>query len=491
MRVNLNPSYIPRRASGSATGIRNFGTQVIYTWAVQGMPEQIVADVAITVSELNRQSRVLLERGMARLWVHGEVSNLAKPASGHFYFSLKDETAQIRCAWFRQRQRAPAQRIRDGEQVLVLGRVSIYEPRGDYQFIVEQVEPAGEGELRRRFEGLKKKLAAEGLFDGERKRPLPLLPRRIGVVTSPTGAAIRDILTVLRRRFPSIPVVIYPSPVQGDAAVPGLVTALGAAERRAECDVLILARGGGSLEDLWAFNEEALARAIAACPIPIVSGVGHEVDVTIADFAADVRAPTPSGAAELVAPDQLEWQRSFHGHSARLALQMRRRMETAFQTCDWLSRRLNQCSPAARLRQQSERLRNLSRALAGAMRHDFTRRGRRLDYMCGRVLACAPSRRLEKASRHLAELHAGLLRHGRVSVERLGTRLKLAERALHSVSPLATLTRGYAIVTEAATGRVLMDASNAAPGTIIDARLARGSFRATVARSGQQNDDEP
>ena len=451
--------------------------------------EQTVAEGAITVSELNRQTRLLLERGMARLWVHGEISNLARPASGHLYFGLKDEAAQIRCAWFRQRQRAATNRIRDGDQVLVLGRVSIYEPRGEYQFIVEQVEPAGEGELRRRFDLLKKKLAAEGLFDSDRKRPLPLLPRRIGVITSPSGAAIRDILTVLRRRFPSIPVVIYPSPVQGDAAVPGLIAALDRAARRNECDVLIIGRGGGSLEDLWAFNEEALARAMRSCPIPIVSGVGHEVDVTIADFAADVRAPTPSGAAELVAPDQLEWQRSLVGLSARLALQMRRRLGNAFQAFDWLSRRLNQCSPASRLRQQSERLRDLTRALAGAMRHEFTRRGRLLDQICSRVLAGAPLRRLERTSRRGADLQTRLLRLGPLPVERLRMRLRLAERALQSVSPLATLTRGYAIVTDVETGHVLIDAATVAPGRAVRAQLARGSVQATVTRSEGEADE--
>jgi len=456
---------------------------------VREILEQTVAEGAITVSELNRQTRLLLERGMARLWVHGEISNLARPASGHLYFGLKDEAAQIRCAWFRQRQRAATNRIRDGDQVLVLGRVSIYEPRGEYQFIVEQVEPAGEGELRRRFDLLKKKLAAEGLFDSDRKRPLPLLPRRIGVITSPSGAAIRDILTVLRRRFPSIPVVIYPSPVQGDAAVPGLIAALDRAARRNECDVLIIGRGGGSLEDLWAFNEEALARAMRSCPIPIVSGVGHEVDVTIADFAADVRAPTPSGAAELVAPDQLEWQRSLVGLSARLALQMRRRLGNAFQAFDWLSRRLNQCSPASRLRQQSERLRDLTRALAGAMRHEFTRRGRLLDQICSRVLAGAPLRRLERTSRRGADLQTRLLRLGPLPVERLRMRLRLAERALQSVSPLATLTRGYAIVTDVETGHVLIDAATVAPGRAVRAQLARGSVQATVTRSEGEADE--
>jgi len=456
---------------------------LLYTAAVREIPPTRVADSALTVSELNRQVRLLLERDLARLWVQGEISNLARPASGHLYFSLKDETAQIRCAWFRQRQRAPTHRISDGDQVRVLGRVSLYEARGDYQLIAEQVEPAGEGELRRRFDALKKKLAAEGLFDAERKRPLPLLPRRIGVVTSPTGAAIRDILTVLRRRFPAIPVVIYPSPVQGDAAAPALLAALDVAIRRNECDVLIIARGGGSLEDLWAFNDEALARAICACPVATVCGVGHEVDVTIADFAADVRAPTPSGAAELVAPDQLEWQRAFEAHAGRLASQMGRHLENAFQAVDWLSRRLTQCSPAVHLRQQAERLRDLGKALAGAVRHDFTRRGRQLDQITGRLLSRAPTRRLESTSQRVRELHARLLRRGAVSIERLQTRLKGAERALNSVSPLATLTRGYAIVTDAESGRVLMDAADAAAGTTVKARLARGGLAATVTQS--------
>ena len=453
---------------------------VLYTAPMQPIPQQIVAETAITVSELNRQARLLLEAGIARLWVQGEISNLARPASGHFYFSLKDETAQVRCAWFRQRQRVPTHRLKDGDHVLARGRVSLYEARGDYQFIVDQVEPAGEGELQRRFEALKKKLAAEGLFDAARKRPLPLLPRRIGLITSPTGAAVRDILTVLRRRFPAIPVVIYPSPVQGDAAAPGLIAALDLAVRRNECDVLIIGRGGGSLEDLWAFNEESLARAISACPIPIVSGVGHEIDVTIADFAADVRAPTPSGAAELVTPDQLEWQRALDTLSARLAQQTRRRLENGFQALDWMSRRLNQCSPAARVRQQAGRLKELNKALAGAMRHDFTRRGRLLDQARSRFLARSPVQRLERTSQRLALVHARLSRCGTRTVERLHTRLRFAERALNSVSPLATLTRGYAIVTDEATGRVLMDSEATAPGQVVKARLARGSVRATV-----------
>lgn len=442
-------------------------------------------DAAITVSQLNREVRILLEQNLARLWVEGEISNLARPASGHVYFTLKDDGAQVRCAWFRQRRRGSQVALQNGDKMFVLGRVSLYEPRGDYQLIVEQVEGAGEGELRRRFEILKKKLAAEGLFDAERKRPLPTVPQRIGVITSPSGAAIRDILTVCRRRFPSIPVVIYPAAVQGSAATGELVSALRAAGRRRECDVLIIGRGGGSLEDLWAFNEEAVARAIAACPIPTVSAVGHEIDFTIADFVADMRAPTPSGAAELVAPDQAEWLRSCAACTSRLTLQIRRYLDNDAQALDWLARRLRQASPALRVRQQHARLDHLVKALGGAMRHDFTRRGRALDRLGSRFLACSPVTRLERAGQRLQGLEPRLARAARVALERAGARLRGAERALSSVSPLATLERGYAIVTDPATGRVLRDAGHISAGAPVTARLARGRIHATV------NETEP
>jgi exodeoxyribonuclease VII large subunit len=449
------------------------------------MPREAALDAAITVSQLNREVRILLEQNIARLWVEGEISNLARPASGHVYFTLKDDGAQVRCAWFRQRQRGARVALQNGDKMLVLGRISLYEPRGDYQLIVEQVEAAGEGELRRRFEILKKKLAAEGLFDAERKRPLPVVPARIGVVTSPSGAAIRDILTVCRRRFPSIPVVIYPAAVQGSAAIPELVAALRTAGQRMECDVLIIGRGGGSLEDLWAFNDEAVARAIAASPIPTVSAVGHEIDFTIADFVADVRAPTPSGAAELVAPDQAEWLRSCAACTSRLTLQIRRYLDNNSQALDWLARRLRQASPSRRVRQQRARLDSLTRALGGAMRHDFTRRGRALDRLGARFLACSPATRLERAGQRLDALQPRLGRAARVAVERAGARLRQAERALRSVSPLATLDRGYAIVTDSATGRLLRDAGHIKAGTAVTARLARGRIHATV------NDTEP
>jgi exodeoxyribonuclease VII large subunit len=279
-----------------------------------------------TISRLNREARVLLERGLGSLWLEGEISNLSRPSSGHWYFSLKDEAAQVRCAMFRQRNLLVRFPVRDGSHVLARGRVSLYEARGEFQVVVEHLEEAGEGLLRRRFEELKARLGAEGLFDSRHKQPLPRLPGRIGVITSPTGAALRDILHILRRRFPAVPVLIYPVAVQGEAAPREIEQALRLASARRDCDVLIVARGGGSLEDLWAFNDEAVARAIFACPIPIVSGVGHEVDFTIADLVADERAPTPSGAAERVVPDRAEWLRGFALASQRVQSATRRRL---------------------------------------------------------------------------------------------------------------------------------------------------------------------
>jgi exodeoxyribonuclease VII large subunit len=389
---------------------------------------------ALSVSQLNRQAKALLESGLARLWVQGEISNLVRPASGHLYFRLKDESAQIAAAFFRNRQRGPTISFKNGDHVLAFGQVSLYEARGDYQLIVEQIEPAGEGVLKRRYEALKKKLADEGLFDEDRKQAIPELPRRIGVVTSPSGAAIRDILTILGRRFPAVPVVIYPSAVQGDAAAPELVAALQSAVNRDECDVIILTRGGGSLEDLWAFNDEQLARSIAASPIPVVSAVGHEIDFTIADFVADVRAPTPSAAAEMVVPDREEWLRSLDALLARTARQGRRTLEDRGQALDWLQRRLVAASPAVRAQQSISRLTRIRQRLAAA---------------------------------------------GRRAVSEPGHSLRVVARALDAVSPLATLDRGYAIVTDAG-GKALMRARDVKQGDDIRARLAEGELIATI-----------
>jgi exodeoxyribonuclease VII large subunit len=432
-----------------------------------------------SVSRLNREVRVLLERGFGSLWLEAEISNLAKPSSGHWYFSLKDATAQVRCCMFRQRNMLCVFAARDGQKVLVRARIGLYEPRGEYQLVIDHMEDAGLGALKRQFEELSAKLAAEGLFAPERKRSLPALPKRIGVITSPSGAAIRDILHVLARRFAAVPVLIYPVAVQGAAAAAEIVAAVRSAGRRAECDVLILARGGGSLEDLWAFNDEALARAIVASPIPIVSGVGHEIDVTIADFAADVRAPTPSAAAELAVPDGEEWLASLARLARRLQRGLLRRVEAQRERLRWLIGRAALVSPSARLSQQTQRLDDLEQRLSRALRQILADRGSLLGERRSRLWQLSPVAQLRStAARHaalFARLRAAAL--ARLHLER--ERLSPLVRTLNAVSPLATLERGYAIVSREG-GGILLDARDAPPGTIIEARLAVGKLRAKV-----------
>jgi exodeoxyribonuclease VII large subunit len=390
-----------------------------------------------TVSRLNREVRLLVETGLGALWIEGEVSNLARPASGHVYFSLKDAGAQVRCVLWRSAAVKLSFAPQNGMQLLIRARISVYEPRGEYQLVVDFAEEAGEGALRRRFEELKARLRNEGLFEAAAKRPLPQLPHRIGVITSPSGAAIRDILHVLERRCSTVPVVIYPVPVQGEGAAHKIAAALELANQRAECDVLILARGGGSLEDLWSFNEEIVARAIRASAIPVVSGVGHEVDFTIADFAADRRAPTPSGAAEIVVPDAAEWLARLNKDAGRLHNAMARRLALKAERLDWQVRRLTVAHPGNRLRQLSQRL---------------------------------------------DELELRLRRAARAGLERLAARTDAAARTLQMVSPLATLERGYAIVARVPDGAILREAGQVEPGDKIEITLARGSLRARVTR---------
>ena len=366
------------------------------------------ATAAISVSQLNRRVKTLIEQGMARLWVEGEISNLSRPASGHIYLSLKDDTAQVSAAWFRQRQRGPAIGFKNGDRVLAYGRVSIYEARGNYQLIIEQMEAAGEGVLKRRFDALKLKLAGEGLFDEDRKQALPELPHRIGIITSPTGAAIRDILSILGRRFPAVPVVIYPAAVQGDAAPGELVAALATAVQRDECDVLIMSRGGGSLEDLWAFNDEQLARAIADCRLPVISAVGHEIDFTIADFVADVRAPTPSGAAEIIVPNQEDWLRQILGLAARIAQVGQRALEDRAQELDWLGRRLVASSPAATLRRQRDSLREQSGRLSSAIRQRLLLQQNMLQETSGELMKLSPALSVQRSIGRLQQLRQRL-----------------------------------------------------------------------------------
>jgi exodeoxyribonuclease VII large subunit len=435
-----------------------------------------------SVSRLNREVRVLLERGFASLWLEAEISNLAKPSSGHWYFSLKDATAQVRCCMFRQRNMLCAFAPRDGQKVLVRARIGLYEPRGEYQLVVDHMEDSGQGALKRQFEELSAKLAAEGLFAPERKRALPMIPTRIGVITSPSGAAIRDILHVLARRFAAIPVLIYPVAVQGAAAAAEIAAAIRLAGRRAECDVLILARGGGSLEDLWAFNDEALARAIVASPIPIVSGIGHEIDFTIADFAADVRAPTPSAAAEIAVPDGEEWLASLARLAQRLQRGLLRRVEAQRERLRWLIGRAALVSPSARLSQQSQRLDDLEQRMFRALRQILADRRSALGEKRSRLWQLSPAARLRSTAARQAALYARLRAAALARLHLARERLAPLVRTLNAVSPLATLDRGYAIVSQLS-GAIVRSAAEVSPGTPIEVRLAVGKIRAKVEQS--------
>src|SRR6202522_3869010 len=435
-----------------------------------------------SVSRLNREVRVLLERGFGSLWLEAEISNFARPSSGHWYFSLKDAAAQVRCAMFRQRNMLCAFTARDGQKVLVRARIGLYEPRGEYQLIVDHMEDAGLGALKRQFEELSAKLSQEGLFAAERKRLLPGLPRRIGVITSPTGAAVRDILHVLARRFPAAAVLIYPVPVQGAQAAAEITAALELAGRRAECDVVILARGGGSLEDLWAFNDERLARAIVASPIPVITGIGHEIDFTIADFAADVRAPTPSAAAELVVPDAQEWLDAFTQFAARLQRCMRRRIEERRERLRWLTGRAALVSPAARLSQQTQRLDELEQRMFRSLRQILADRRSALGERRSRLWQLSPAAQLRSTAARQAALYARLRAAALARLHLARERLSPLVRTLNAVSPLATLDRGYAIVSRVS-GGIVRSAADVGPGTLIEARLAVGKIRAKVEES--------
>jgi len=429
----------------------------------------------LTPSSLNRLVRDLLGDALPQVWIEGELSNVAKPASGHLYFTLKDSGAQVRCAMFKMKASVLRFRPVDGMQVLLRAKVGLYEPRGEFQLVAEYMEPAGEGALQREFEQLKARLDAEGLFDPARKRALPRYARRIGVVTSATGAAIRDVLSVLARRWPLADVDILPVPVQGREAPPAIVAMLRKASASARYDVLLLTRGGGSLEDLWAFNDEAVARAIHASAVPVVSAVGHEIDFSIADFVADLRAPTPSAAAELLVPDAVAVDRHLRQLQQRLATLQQRRMQGNAQRVDHLLARLQAQRPQARLQRDRERLVHLHRRLLGAMREQQQRRQSQLDRARSRLLGQHPQQRLPLLRHRLGELTQRLRHAIERRLERDRLTLQQAARALHTVSPLATLERGYAILFDEA-GKVLRSTQGVEAGTALRARLADGEL---------------
>ncbi|QEE25101.1 exodeoxyribonuclease VII large subunit [Rhodanobacter glycinis] len=429
----------------------------------------------LTPSTLNRLVRGLLEDALPLVWIEGELSNVARPASGHLYFTLKDSGAQVRCAMFRPKTVAMRFKPVDGMQVLLRARVGLYEPRGEFQLVAEHMEPAGEGALQREFERLKAQLDAEGLFDPARKRPLPRFARRIGVITSATGAAVRDVLSVMSRRWPLADVDILPVPVQGREAPPAIVAMLKKASASARYDVLLLTRGGGSLEDLWAFNDEAVARAIHASAVPVVSAVGHEVDFSIADFVADLRAPTPSAAAELLVPDAQALGRHLYQLQHRLATLQQRRLQGHGQRVDHLLARLQAQRPQARLARDRERLVHLHRRLLGSLREQQQQRQSRLDRVHARLLARHPQQRLQLLRRQLAEQAQRLRQSIERRLERDRLTLQQSARALHAVSPLATLERGYAILFDA-DGKVLRSTQGVATDAKLRARLADGEL---------------
>lgn len=427
-----------------------------------------------TVTQLNRAVRQLLNDEFINTRVAGEISNLSAPSSGHVYFTLKDADAQIRCALFRPRTNQLGIKPANGQQVVVRGQVSLYEPRGDYQLIVDEIEIAGAGALRRNFEILKQKLFAEGLFDAAKKRPIPTLPRCIGVITSPSGAAIRDILSVLKRRFPAIPVIVYPTAVQGEQAKFDIVQALALANQRAECEVLILSRGGGSLEDLWAFNEEMVARAIFNSDIPIIAGIGHEVDFTIADFVSDLRAATPSAAAEHAVPDQQVWIQRLSRLEARCQQQINNGLKQLQQQLHWQAKRLQQQHPKQRLLQKTQTVDRLDGRLQQAMQNCLHRAAYRLDTQVACLKQHSP---IESIHRYQAQQQY-LSHRLQVTMQQIlqghKQRLTFSSQTLHAVSPLATLDRGYAIVTQIETCRIIRDSQQLQPSDLIQTRFAQG-----------------
>ena len=451
----------------------------------QQIPMETTSRDVFTVTRLNREVRAVLEGSFPQLWVQGEMSNLARPASGHWYFSLKDKNAQVRCAMFKNRNRYLRFSPENGMEVIVRAGVSLYEGRGEFQLIVEELEPAGTGALQKAFEELKARLAREGLFDAGRKKPVPLYPQNIGVITSPTGAAIRDILHVLQRRYPAARVIVYPVAVQGEGAAKQIVQALETAQSRSECEVLILARGGGSLEDLWSFNEEIVARAVYRCSLPVVCGVGHEIDFTIADFVADQRAPTPSAAAEIVSPNSMELLERLGNIRNKLLSQIRYRITKYAERLGYYEKRLPH--PARRLQNISQHLDNLSLRLSQSIKTRIAVKRSGLLQLIARINHYNPSQllRLNRDKyRHLAgRLQIGLNHH----LGKLREKLARSARLLQAVSPQVTLERGYAIVTDPATGRIIRDAANVNEGKDIHTRLARGEILSTVKSASAKN----
>lgn len=437
----------------------------------------------LSIAVLNRLVRERLETGFPLCWVAGEISNLTNAASGHAYFTLKDESAQVRCVMFRNRNALLGWKLANGQHVEARVLVTLYEARGDFQLNVETMRQAGVGNLFERFQKLKAKLEAEGLFAAEHKRPLPAFPRRIGIVTSLQAAALRDVLTTLARRAPHVEIVLFPTPVQGEGAGAQIAAAIEAAGDSRLCDTLIVCRGGGSIEDLWAFNEEIVARAMRACPIPVVSGVGHETDFTIADFAADQRAPTPTAAAEMAAPERERLLRQIAELRDSLRRQLTQAIEQRSQRLDWLAHRLTH--PAERLNRQRETLTHLARRLSAAAERHHSTSATRLATLRQRLTQVRPG--TENAGRRVDQLASRLNYAWQgPSALRSATLSRLGD-SLHLLNPQAVLGRGYALVRDAG-GRIVRDSRTMEPSSRIHVYLAHGRLDASV--TATDNDDQ-
>jgi exodeoxyribonuclease VII large subunit len=434
----------------------------------------------LTPSQLNILARDLLEGTFPMVWVEAELGSVTRPASGHLYFTLKDARAQIRAALFKPKSQWLKFVPREGMRVLARGRLTLYEARGEYQMVLDHMEEAGEGALRRAYEQLKARLEAEGLFAAERKRALPAHVRRLAVITSPTGAAVRDVLSVLERRFPLLEVDLLPSLVQGDSAAAQITALLRGADASGRYDVILLTRGGGSMEDLWAFNDEQLARAIAASHTPVVSAVGHETDFSLADFAADLRAPTPSVAAELLVPDQRDLQLRLRRFAARLVQLQRHGLSQAMQRADRALLRLNVQSPQNRLQLLQRRQQDLARRLAGAWQQQHERRLARLRHAAVVLRNGHPQRQLDALNQRLQRLQPRADAAMARQLQRDTVRLRALARSMEAVSPLATVARGYAILTREDDGRLVRSPLDVSPGDTLKARVQDGVIDVVV-----------
>lgn len=432
----------------------------------------------LTVSKLNRLARSVLESEIGQVWLTGEISNFVAASSGHWYFTLKDSKAQVRAAMFRGANTRVVSRPKEGDKVLVRANVGLYEPRGDYQLVVDFLEPEGEGRLKQEFEKLKIKLAAEGLFSQQAKKPLPKAITRVGVVTSSTGAALHDILTVLARRNPAIRVILYPTLVQGEQAAESIIRAVASAQRRNEVDVLIVGRGGGSLEDLWCFNNEKLARVLFASEIPVISAVGHEIDVTIADFVADLRAPTPSAAAEMVSADSLEVLHNIAAFQQRLIKSFNSITRAYQHRIEIANHRLRQTHPENQIQQQYQRLDRLTLALGHGTNGVVKSKMASHQNLAYRLAGLSPLNAIKRQQTKVESLRGRFEKAMQVLLKNHHFRLAKSSQLLDTVSPLATLSRGYSI--SFLNHKIVTDADQLKPGDILETRLSKGVIKSEV-----------